>query len=103
MANRWPSEEHCLLVVRAYLTLSPAKLGIVPGNGRSFLETVDMNQKSLERAVAKATGESPTEIRRRGFGLVDLAEPDRDIGQDDRTPLYIDWDELVCTSLNLTA
>ena len=47
-------------------------------------EVLVMTQAELERALVDATGESLTEIRRRGFSLVD-AGPE---------PLTIDWDEM---------
>jgi hypothetical protein len=43
-----------------------------------------MTQAEFEREVAQTTGESPRNIRRRGFSL--LVMPERD-------PLAIDWDE----------
>jgi hypothetical protein len=45
-----------------------------------------MTQAELNRAVARATGESISEIARRGFSpLEPLA--------DERAPLVVDWDE----------
>ena len=46
-----------------------------------------MTQAELERELAAATGESLSEIRRRGFSLVEMSPE----------PLSIDWDELYPT------
>ena len=46
-----------------------------------------MTQADLNRAVAKATGESVREIARRGFGLL---TPD----PVEAEPLVADWDEI---------
>lgn len=43
-----------------------------------------MTQIELDRELSNLTGESVTEIRRRGFSLVEVAPE----------PLSIDWDEL---------
>jgi len=53
-----------------------------------------MRQVSLERAVARATGESRREIRRRGFGSVDPRNVDFDPEPNDLSPQIVDWDEL---------
>jgi hypothetical protein len=53
-----------------------------------------MNQSAINRAVARATGESVREIRRRGFSLVDPDESDFDPEPDDRQPQIVDWDTL---------
>jgi hypothetical protein len=53
-----------------------------------------MSRISLERAVARATGESRREIRRRGFGLVNLLDVEFDREPNDLSPQFVDWDEL---------
>jgi hypothetical protein len=53
-----------------------------------------MTALQIARAVARATGESVREIRRRGFSLADPVEVDFDPEPDDRSPLMVDWDEL---------
>jgi hypothetical protein len=52
-----------------------------------------MQMTPLEEAVARATGESLREIRRRGFGLLNQSgatEPE----PYDNLPNIVDWDEL---------
>lgn len=52
-----------------------------------------MTQAELNRAVARATGESIAEVKRIGFLL---AEPDREIpdpDDEDFGPSVFDWDE----------
>ena len=52
-----------------------------------------MTQAELNRAVARATGESIAEVKRIGFLL---AEPDTDIpdpDDEDLGPSVLDWDE----------
>jgi len=44
-----------------------------------------MNQRQLDRAVARQTGESLATIRNRGFSIVEPPELE---------PLTIDWDQL---------
>jgi len=44
-----------------------------------------MNQRQLDRAVARQTGESLSTIRNRGFSIVEPPELE---------PLVLDWDEL---------
>ncbi len=51
-----------------------------------------MTQLQLDRAVAKATGESLREIRHRGFSIVDPTDVAFDPEPDD-LPQFIDWDE----------
>lgn len=53
-----------------------------------------MKPADLQRAVARATGETLREIRRRGFGLADPAEVDFDLEPNDPPPQIVDWDEL---------
>lgn len=50
-----------------------------------------MKSSRLERAVARATGETLREIRRRGFSLGKPSE-DFDPEPDDRPPQSVDWD-----------
>lgn len=47
-----------------------------------------MTQNDLHRAVARATGETVSEISRRGFQPVDKGYTERDLEP------YLDWDEL---------
>ena len=51
-----------------------------------------MNQRVLHRSVARATGETVSEIARRGFSLTNPSS-----AKDELEPLpeagYIDWDE----------
>ena len=52
-----------------------------------------MSQSEVDRAVADATGESLSTIRRRGFSLVTpltLFDPDDTLAQ----PQIVDWDQL---------
>jgi hypothetical protein len=49
-----------------------------------------MTQAQLNRAVASATGETISEIRRMGFGLADPAEVAFDPAPEEGT--YVDWD-----------
>lgn len=53
-----------------------------------------MSPKRLNRAVARATGETLREIRRRGFSPVDLLEPEFDPEPDGLSPQTVDWDAL---------
>ncbi len=58
-----------------------------------------MKQADLNRAVALATGESMSTVKRLGFLL---AEPDETVDPDSETsgPYVIDWDELEANRLN---
>jgi hypothetical protein len=51
-----------------------------------------MTQHELNRAVARATGESWQTIAERGFSLVDTSEPVTDA---DFEALTVDWDALL--------
>ena len=52
-----------------------------------------MRQADLDRAVARATGETVATVKRLGFLLADPAEnPDPEF--DELDPLVIDWDDL---------
>ena len=50
-----------------------------------------MKQNDINQAVAKATGESVSEVSHRGFQLIDTS----DTGPDDRElDQYLDWDAI---------
>lgn len=53
-----------------------------------------MSRNRLQRAVARATGETLREIRRRGFGPADPPEVDFDPEPNDLPPQVVDWDLL---------
>ncbi|MFO0905700.1 MAG: hypothetical protein U0939_22020 [Pirellulales bacterium] len=53
-----------------------------------------MAPSDLAQLVARATGESPRTIRRRGFSIVQLGRVDFDPEPDQRPPSHIDWDRL---------
>jgi hypothetical protein len=52
-----------------------------------------MHQRDLHRAIAQRTGETISEIARRGFSLADPLDPNLDPEPLDETQ-YIDWDQL---------
>lgn len=52
-----------------------------------------MTQHDLNSAVALATGESRSEIRRRGFSIADPHEVRFDPEPDQLIPQMIDWDD----------
>jgi hypothetical protein len=52
-----------------------------------------LTQRELNSAVAAATGESPSVIRRRGFGIADPAGVNFDPEPDDVPPAWLDWDQ----------
>ena len=52
-----------------------------------------MKQTDLDRAVARATGETVSTIKRLGFLLADPTDS-LDTDSDARGPNVIDWDEL---------
>ena len=52
-----------------------------------------MSQHDLDFAVAAATGESPSEIHRRGFSLTDPSEAQFDPEPTDTPPAWLDWDQ----------
>ena len=60
-----------------------------------------MRQLSLERSVARATGETRREVRRRGFGPADLCHVDFDPEPNELSPNVVDWDELESARLAL--
>ena len=53
-----------------------------------------MKQADLNRAVARATGESISTIKRLGFLIDDLSIGSARLDPSDRGPAVIDWDEL---------
>jgi hypothetical protein len=53
-----------------------------------------MNQSQLDRAVARATGESPQTISRMGFSIADPQSVRRDPELPRRRPLTVDGDDL---------
>ncbi len=53
-----------------------------------------MSSVNLIRAVARATGETCREIRRRGFGPADPLDVDFDPEPNERLPQVVDWDKL---------
>lgn len=55
-----------------------------------------MNQSQLDRAVARATGESLSTVRHRGFSLFDPTA-DFDALDERPRPLTVDWDRLDAT------
>ncbi len=52
-----------------------------------------MTQRLLERAVARATGEAFSTIRRRGFSIFDPTAGDKDFDELPR-PRTVNWDRL---------
>lgn len=53
-----------------------------------------MTQQDLDSAVAIATGEDVSEIRRRGFSVVEPFVNNFESESNDLPPNIIDWDEL---------
>ncbi|MCY2991338.1 MAG: hypothetical protein NTY19_26215 [Planctomycetota bacterium] len=53
-----------------------------------------MTQHQLDTAVAIATGESPSVIRRHGFGIADPLDVHFDPEPDDVPPQYLDWEQM---------
>ena len=53
-----------------------------------------MNQSDLNRAVAKATGETPRVISELGFSLADPPSAEHDPEPSDVEDLIVDWDSL---------
>jgi hypothetical protein len=51
-----------------------------------------MTQSQLDRAVARATGESLSTIRHRGFTVVEM--PTTELPDDPAAPQVVDWDAL---------
>lgn len=58
-----------------------------------YLETVSMNQNDLNRAVARATGETVSTIKRIGFLIADPSRPIADPDTHDLGGRVIDWDD----------
>jgi len=54
-----------------------------------------MTQHQLDTAVAVATGESPSVIRRRGFGIADPADVHFDPEPSDVPPQWLDWEQML--------
>lgn len=53
-----------------------------------------MSQRDLDLELARKTGESLRTIRRRGFSVLDLSEPDFDPEPNLLPIQVVDWDEL---------
>ena len=53
-----------------------------------------MTQKDLERAIARATGESLQVIRRFGFSALDASLLPADSDGSEHEPRVVDWDVL---------
>lgn len=53
-----------------------------------------MTQSQIEFSVARITGESLREVRRRGFSIADPEEVDFDPEPGRMKPQVVDWDEL---------
>jgi hypothetical protein len=53
-----------------------------------------MRQARLDEAVARATGESLQEVRRRGFSIADPIDAYFDPEPVDRPPRIVNWDRL---------
>lgn len=51
--------------------------------------------RNLDREVARRTGDSLRTIRRHGFSVLDLQEPDFDPEANLREPLMLDWDDIL--------
>ncbi|NLE37492.1 MAG: hypothetical protein GX621_05645 [Pirellulaceae bacterium] len=65
-----------------------------------------MTQRELNRAVARATGESPCMISRLGFGVADpdiVAFDPEPYDFRDAQEKHLDWDELVDSRLALVS
>ena len=60
--------------------------------GRSFFRRTTVTQNQLNLAVSNALGEEVSEIRRRGFSLIDPFDADFDYECDQQPPQVIDWD-----------
>lgn len=53
-----------------------------------------MTQRQLERLVAAATGESVAEIRRRGFGRVEIVGAEAETAGGEDLDRFADWDAI---------
>jgi hypothetical protein len=53
-----------------------------------------MNQSQLDRAVARATGETLATVSRMGFSIANPESVHYDPEPSRRRPLVVDWDEL---------
>ena len=53
-----------------------------------------MTQRDLDTAVAVATGERPSVIRRRGFGIADPLDVNFDPEPSDVPPQWLEWEQM---------
>jgi len=53
-----------------------------------------VTQRDLNTAVAVATGESPSVIRRRGFGFADPLDVNFDPEPSDVPPQWLEWQQM---------
>ena len=53
-----------------------------------------MTQHQIDTAVAVATGESPSEIRRRGFGIADPLDVNFDPEPCHVPPQWLEWQQM---------
>jgi len=60
-----------------------------------------MSQAELVRAVSRATRESVSEIRRRGFQLLDAMPVEEETESVGVPPSYVDWDRLAAQRTSL--
>ena len=60
-----------------------------------------MSQAELIRAVSRATCESVSEIRRRGFQLLDAMPADEESDSVGVPPSYVDWDHLAAQRVSI--
>lgn len=60
-----------------------------------------MSQAELVRAVSRATRESVSEIRRRGFQLLNAVPSEDDGDSLSIPPSYVDWDHLAAERISI--
>jgi len=60
-----------------------------------------MSQAELVLAVSRATRESVSEIRHRGFQLLDALPGEEDGDSPGAPPSYVDWDRLAAQRVGL--
>ena len=60
-----------------------------------------MSQAELIRAVSRATKESRSEIRHRGFQLLDAMPVEDDGDSAGVAPSYVDWDHLAAERVSI--
>ena len=65
--------------------------------------SIRMNQSQLDRAVARATGESLDTISRRGFSIADPEAVRYEPEPSGPAPQVVDWDELDARRQRLTS